>query len=55
MHAELGDDTYLSRPVEDAFPGTMVDKFSDAVTSHPLKKEIIASLYHPGEFPKKFL
>jgi glutamate dehydrogenase len=43
IHAELGDDVYLTRPIEAAFPKVLVNKFGDAVANHPLKKEIIAT------------
>ena len=43
MHDGLGDDKYLTRPVESAFPPALVKDFNSAVANHPLKKEIIAT------------
>ncbi|MGS2718023.1 NAD-glutamate dehydrogenase [Eionea flava] len=43
MNADLGDDNYMSQPVETAFPAQLVKKFPEAVNNHPLKKEIIGT------------
>ncbi len=43
IHLDLEDDNYLSQPVESAFPKELVKSFKDAISSHPLKKEIIAT------------
>jgi len=43
IHADLGDDKYMSQPLETAFPAPLNNKFPEAVSNHPLKKEIIAT------------
>ncbi|MGH1484930.1 MAG: NAD-glutamate dehydrogenase [Cellvibrionaceae bacterium] len=43
MNADLGDDNYLTQPVESAFPPVLVKNFGNEVRNHPLKKEIIAT------------
>jgi glutamate dehydrogenase len=43
MHSDLGDDPFLMLSAESAFPNTLVKNFSEGVTNHPLRKEIIAT------------
>lgn len=43
IHADLGDDKHMLLPIESAFPAALNKKFPEAVTNHPLKKEIIAT------------
>ncbi|MFT6221385.1 MAG: glutamate dehydrogenase [Candidatus Endobugula sp.] len=43
IHADLGNDAYMSQPIETAFPAPLNKKFPEAVNNHPLKKEIIAT------------
>jgi len=43
MNTELGDDPYLIRSLESAFPEVLTQKFNRAIVNHPLHKEIIAT------------
>jgi glutamate dehydrogenase len=43
IHADLGEDKYMSQPIETSFPAALKKKLPEAVSNHPLKKEIIAT------------
>ena len=43
MAADIGNDTYLARSLEQYFPKVLSEKYPVAITSHPLGSEIIAT------------
>ena len=43
LHSALPDDPYLSLELERYFPRTLFDRFPDAIGSHRLRREIIAT------------
>ena len=43
MAADIGNDSYLARSLEDYFPKVLTKKYAAAMGSHPLRSEIIAT------------
>ncbi len=43
VKTDIAEDPYLSRAIETAFPGLLLDRFRDQVYAHRLKTEIIAN------------
>ena len=43
MLADVGNDQYLARSLEDYFPKILSKKYAGAISSHPLRSEIIAT------------
>ena len=43
MAADIGNDSYLARSLEDYFPKVLTKKYAAAMSSHPLRSEIIAT------------
>ena len=43
MAADIGNDSYLARSLEDYFPKVLSKKYASAMSSHPLRNEIIAT------------
>jgi glutamate dehydrogenase len=41
--SDIADDTYVANEIFSAFPASLVEKYSDAITNHRLKRELVAT------------